>query len=82
VNVLRRAPAIDAAEPPTPPEAGALAALGRFPWPRFLLATVALLGAVILGVAVGPAGIPLDATVRIILSRLPGVEMADSVPVL
>ena len=82
MNALRRSPAVDAIEPPAPPEAGALAALGRFPWPRFLLAAVALLGAVTLGVAVGPAGIPLDATVRIVLSRLPFVEMADSLPLL
>ncbi len=82
MNALRRSPAVDALEPPAPPEAGALAALGRFPWPRFLLATVALLGAVTLGVAIGPAGIPLDATVRIVLSRLPGVERADSLPLL
>ncbi len=72
MNVLRRTPAMDALEPPAPPEAGALAGLGRFPWPRFLLAAVALLGTVTLGVAVGPAGIPLDATVRIVLSHLPG----------
>ena len=51
-------------------------------WPRFLVAGVALMGAIVLATAVGPAGIPLDATVRIILSRLTGVETGDSLPAL
>jgi iron complex transport system permease protein len=59
-----------------------LVTVGRSPWPRYFLATVALLAAAALALSVGPAGIPLDATVRILLSRLPGVEMADSLPVL
>jgi iron complex transport system permease protein len=78
VNVLRRG---------TPAAAGeslvgeiALPSLRRATWPRFALAGAALLAAIALGVAVGPAGIPLDATLRILLSRLPGVEMADSLP--
>jgi iron complex transport system permease protein len=78
---LRRAPALDAAQSLAPSER-ALIAVGPSLWPRFLLAAVALLAAVTLGVAVGPASIPLDATVRILLSRLPGVEMADSLPAL
>jgi iron complex transport system permease protein len=61
---------------------GALAGVGRWPWLRFLLAAAALLGAIALATAVGPAGIPLDASARILLSRLPGVEMADSLPAL
>ncbi len=82
MNVLRRSRALDPAEPPAAGET-ALAGFGRSSlWPRFLLAAVALLAAAVLATAVGPAGIPLDATVRIVLSRLPGVEMADSVPVL
>ncbi|HLA18521.1 MAG TPA: iron ABC transporter permease [Dehalococcoidia bacterium] len=58
----------------------ALPALGRSPWPRFLLAVSVLAASVLLATSVGPAGIPLDATVRIILSHLPGIEMADTVP--
>ena len=81
MNVLRRSRVVDAAEPPAAGET-ALAGFGRSLWPRFLLAAVALLAAAVLATAVGPAGIPLDATVRIVLSRLPGVEMADSLPVL
>lgn len=79
MNVLRRAPAVDGAEPPGAGER-ALAGLERSLWPRFLLAAAVLLGAIVLATAVGPAGIPLDATARIILSRLPGVEIADSMP--
>ena len=86
MNLLRRAvpagrqaPAADAAEPLASGE-HLLAAVGRSPWPRFLLATVALLAAIILALALGPASIPLDATARILLSRLPGVDMADSLP--
>ncbi len=81
MNVLRRAPAVDAAEP-LPAGERALAGFGRSPWLRFLLATAALLGAATLATAVGPAGIPLEATARILLSRLPGVETADSLPAL
>lgn len=77
----RQAQAADAAEPLTDDER-LLVTVGRFPWPRFLLATLALLAVIILALAVGPASIPLDATVRILLSRLPGVEMADSLPAL
>ncbi len=80
MNVLRRAPAVDAPEPLAAGER-ALAGIGRSLWPRFLLAGIALLGAIILAVAIGPAGIPLDATARILLSRLPGVEIADGLPV-
>lgn len=81
MNVLRPAPSIDAAEPLAAGER-AFARFGRSPWPRYLLAGAALLGAVVMGVAVGPAGIPLDASVRIVLSRLPGVELADGLPAL
>ena len=79
MNILRRAPAVDAADALA---AGrrALPALGRSPWPRLLLAAAALAGSILVATSVGPAGIPLDATVRIILSRLPGVEMADTLP--
>ncbi len=77
----RQAPAVDAAEPLAVGEK-LMVTVGRSPWPRFLLAAVALLAAVTLALAVGPAGIPLDATARILLSRLPGVEMADSLPAL
>ncbi len=48
-------------------------------WPRLLVGTLALLAAVALGLAVGPAGIPLDDTARILLSHLPGVHTADDV---
>ena len=82
MNIVRRAPALGAAEPPAPSGAGALAGMERSLWPRFLVAGVALMGAIVLATAVGPAGIPLDATVRIILSRLTGVETGDSLPAL
>ncbi|MDP2673308.1 MAG: iron ABC transporter permease [Dehalococcoidia bacterium] len=80
MNILRRAPAVDVAGALAPPAAGALPALGGSPWPRFLLAVAALAASILVATSVGPAGIPLDATVRIILSRLPGIEMADTLP--
>ncbi len=88
MNILRRAmptgrqaPATEAAST-LPAGERVLVTVGRSPWPRYLLATVALVAAAALALSVGPAGIPLDATVRILLSRLPGVEMADSLPAL
>ena len=63
MNVLRRSRVVDPAEPVAAGET-ALAGFGRPLWPRFLLAAVALLAAAVLATAVGPAGIPLDATVR------------------
>ena len=81
MNVLRPAPAVDAAEP-LPASERALTGFGRSPWRRYLMATAALLGAIVLATAVGPASIPLEATARIVLSRLPGVELADSLPAL
>ena len=79
MNILRRAPALDAADALA---AGrqALPARARSPWPRFLLAAAALAASILVATSVGPAGVPLGATVRIILSRLPGVEMADTLP--
>jgi iron complex transport system permease protein len=79
VNVLRRGTPVDAGAPLVA-DGLALPAFGRAPWPRFAIATAALVAAIVLGVAIGPAGIPLDATARILLSKLPGVEMADSLP--
>jgi cobalamin transport system permease protein len=49
-------------------------------WPRLLLGSAALLVTALVGVAVGPAGVPLQATVRILVSHLPGIDIAQSVP--
>jgi iron complex transport system permease protein len=38
------------------------------------------LAAALLGLAIGPANIPLDAVARIIVSRLPAVDVADGLP--
>jgi len=48
--------------------------------PRLALGALALLGAAVIGVALGPTSVPLDATVRILLSHLPGVGLAEDVP--
>src|SRR2546425_6598234 len=48
-------------------------------WPRLTLACAILLAAVMLSVAVGPANVSLDATVRILASHLPGVGISESV---
>ena len=62
------------------PEAALGGLLARTLWPRLALGLAALLGAAVLGAAIGPADIPIDAVARIILSRLPGVGLADSLP--
>src|SRR4029453_8358800 len=49
-------------------------------WPRLLLGSAALLVTALVGVAVGPAGVPLQATLRILVSHLPGIDIAQSVP--
>src|SRR2546427_12050148 len=48
-------------------------------WPRLTLGCAILLAAVMLSVAVGPANVSLDATVRILSSHLPGVGISESV---
>src|SRR2546422_9486391 len=48
-------------------------------WPRLTLGCAILLAAVMLSVAVGPANLSLDATVRILASHLPGVGISESV---
>jgi len=49
-------------------------------WPRFALGAAVLAAAVFLGLAMGPASIPLDATARILLSHLPGAGLDADVP--
>jgi iron complex transport system permease protein len=60
----------------------AVAAMSARPslWPRLWLACLVLLAVTIVAVAVGPATIPLVDTVRILVSHLPGVEVAEDVP--
>lgn len=62
------------------PEAALGALLGRGLWPRLALGLGVLLGAALLAAAIGPVAIPADAVARIILSRLPGIGLADSLP--
>ncbi|HKZ50610.1 MAG TPA: iron chelate uptake ABC transporter family permease subunit, partial [Dehalococcoidia bacterium] len=60
---------------------GALLSLRWWPaWPRLALGLSALLMAVLLGLAIGPADIPLDAVARIIVSHLPGLDVAEGLP--
>ncbi len=49
-------------------------------WPRTSFALAVLLCAVVIGVALGPANIPLDATVRVLLSRFTGAGLDSDVP--
>jgi iron complex transport system permease protein len=49
-------------------------------WPRLALGLAALLCAVTAGLSLGAAGIPLDATARVLLSHLPGIELDSDVP--
>jgi iron complex transport system permease protein len=69
-----------AAQAEAVPEAALAALLGRALWPRLALGLGALVAAAMLAAAIGPADIPADAVARIILSRLPGVNLADSLP--
>src|SRR6059036_1589480 len=48
-------------------------------WPRLTLGCAILLAVAMLGVAVGPANVSLEATVRILASHLPGVGISESV---
>jgi iron complex transport system permease protein len=60
---------------------GAARVSARAPlWPRLTFGTAVLLAVAVLAVAVGPANIPLDATARILLSHLPGVDLAGDLP--
>ncbi len=48
---------------------------------RFAISALALLFAVLLGLALGPTNVSLGDTVRVLLSHLPGVDVAESVSV-
>jgi len=79
VKLFDRTAQADARREPMTAPSLAAALPRRSPWP-LALALVLLLAAVLLGAAVGPAGIPLDAVVRIILSRLSGADLASGLP--
>lgn len=49
-------------------------------WPRLSLALAGLLAVVLLALALGPANVPLDATARILLSKITGLDLAGDVP--
>jgi len=78
LDVLRRSAPLDLTADVAP---AVLRAVRGAMWPRLLVGFVALLAAVLLGLALGPASIPLDATIRILLSHLPGVGLDSDVPV-
>jgi len=48
-------------------------------WPRLSLGCVVLVAVALVAVAVGPAGVPLDATVRILVSHLPGIDVSEDI---
>jgi len=48
-------------------------------WPRLVLGCAVLLAVAIVAVAVGPTPVPLEATVRILLSHLPGVGLSEDI---
>jgi cobalamin transport system permease protein len=47
--------------------------------PRLSLGCVVLVAVAMVAVAVGPAGVPLDATVRILVSHLPGIGVSEDI---
>jgi cobalamin transport system permease protein len=72
-GVRRRAKAIAGSEP-------GVAALARPSlWPRLSLGLAALIAVALVAVAVGPAGVPLHATVRILVSHLPGIDVTEGI---
>lgn len=50
-------------------------------WPRMLIGVAVLVAVSLLALSIGAASVPLDATVRIIVSHLPGVDVAEDVRV-
>ena len=48
-------------------------------WPRLSLGCLVLLAVTIIAIAVGPATIPLEDTVRILISHLPGIEVSEDI---
>ena len=75
MNILRRGVEAGVAAPASGELS--LAALRHSLWPRLALGLALLLIVALVALSMGPASIPLDATVRIVLSRLPGLELAD-----
>ncbi len=49
-------------------------------WPRLTLGLAVLAAALLAALALGPADVPLDATVRTLLARLTGLDLVDGVP--
>lgn len=74
MNVLRRTPALPLGQAPA---ADVLAAVRPRLWPRLTLGCVVLAGALLLGLALGPVAVPLDATLRVLWSHLPWAGQAD-----
>ncbi|HJX61899.1 MAG TPA: iron chelate uptake ABC transporter family permease subunit [Dehalococcoidia bacterium] len=79
MRLFDRTAQVDARREPTTAPSLAAALPRRSAWP-LALTLVLLLAAVLLGAAVGPAGIPLDAVVRIIVSRISGADLASGLP--
>ncbi len=78
MNALRRAPALTL--PAGTTAEAVLAAVRRPLWPSLALGIAVLFVSASFALALGPVSIPLDATVRVLLSQLPGVEMTDGLP--
>jgi iron complex transport system permease protein len=76
MNVLRRAPA---AEPIAPPSVGGFGVVRPPLLPRLALGCATLLAVGLVAVAVGTANVPLEDTVRILFSHLPGVGLAENI---
>jgi len=55
------------------------AALRRATWPRLAVGFAALIVAALIGLVLGPTSIPLDDTVRVLVSHLPFVEVDGDV---
>ncbi len=75
MNILRRGVAGGPAAPAT--RELSLASLRGSLWPRLGLGLIFLVIVALATLAVGPAGIPLDATARIVVAHLTGLELAE-----
>lgn len=76
MDVLRPAPQADF---PAASAEDVLRVVRGCGWARLALGITALVGAVMAGLALGTAGIPPDAVMRILLSHLPGIDLDSDV---
>lgn len=76
MNILRRGVSREA----PPADVALVREMRARLWPGMAVGLAALMAVALLALALGPTKVPLDATVRVLLSHLPGIDLADGVP--